>query len=107
MRGTKRLIDIIVAPLATVGNGNRHHSLIIFKSENHLKQEHTQQSLNLSENWLLAACSTKLRRIQENLLKLSHPQGKIIYIKWGKYRASTQIPLGSCSDSIYARFQGN
>ena len=30
-----------------------------------------------------------------------------VYITQQKYRTSTQIPLGSCSDSIYARFQGN
>ena len=36
-----------------------------------------------------------------------HPPGSGKDIRNQKYRASTQIPLGSCSDSIYARFQGN
>ena len=31
--------------------------------------------------------------------------GTLLKLYDKKYRASTQIPLGSCSDSIYARFQ--
>ena len=30
--------------------------------------------LNLSENWLLATCSTKLSRLHEKLVKSSFPQ---------------------------------
>ena len=63
----------------------RQHGLIVdVKNRNKSAILIYQPLLNLSENWSFATCITNFVKIHKQILKLSRPQGEIIYVKCDK-----------------------